>query len=83
MKVGDKVTARIRMLDDLRDEGMGMQVCADKGDILIIRKISEYTKNRFYVSHVDVLDRAFIADMNELELAPNEPEVSDANRENN
>lgn len=37
--VGSKVKAAVRMENDLRDDGMGVTLCADKGDILVVHEI--------------------------------------------
>ena len=39
IQVGSKVKAAVKMENDLRDEGMGVIHCANKGDILIIHDI--------------------------------------------
>ena len=81
MEIGDKVTAKIDLLSDMRDEGMGMQLCANKGDELIVRGKSEYSDTRFHVSRPNC-DYIFCADDYELELAASEnaqKEVKDGN----
>ena len=68
LKVGQKVKAKIDLIEDLRDEGMGINRCARAGAELYVREISPYTKDRYYVSHDGVLDSSFAADINELEV---------------
>jgi hypothetical protein len=38
--VGQRVRAKIDMLNDLREDGMGVERCASKGEELIVRKES-------------------------------------------
>lgn len=65
--VGQRVRAKIEMLDDLTDEGMGLQCCAKKGDELIIRRISSGYRNYIAVSHEHITDRAFCVAADEIE----------------
>ena len=70
--VGDKVRAKVAMWNDLRDDGMGVQHCASRGDILVIRRISPSIVNCLIVSHEDVTDgRGFCAAPNEVERIVN------------
>lgn len=39
VKVGGKVKAAVQMDNDMRDEGMGLIHCANKGDTLVIHAI--------------------------------------------
>ena len=39
VKVGGKVKAAVQMDSDMRDEGMGLIHCANKGDTLVIHAI--------------------------------------------
>jgi len=39
VKVGGTVKALVQMENDLRDEGMGVTLCAEKGDILDVHEI--------------------------------------------
>ena len=64
-EVGDRVKAKIDMVSDLRDAGMGVELCARQGDILVIRRVTNYA--RLAVSHEQVTDRAFIAGPEEIE----------------
>lgn len=66
MKVGDKVTAKIDLLSDMRDEGFGMHLCAEEGEELIIRGKSKYSDTCFHVSRPNS-DYIFCADDYELE----------------
>lgn len=63
--IGQKVKAKITMTNDLRDAGMGVEVCAYAGDELIIRE--DRGNGRFAVSHEDITDNSFIATDGELE----------------
>jgi hypothetical protein len=67
MNIGDKVIAKIEMVNDLRDEGMDIELCAHAGDELIIRGKSQFDENVFYVSHEHILNRSFCASADELE----------------
>ena len=64
-EVGQKVRAKIDMTNDLREDGMGVEHCASKGDELIVRRVTAY--GGFAVSHEHITDRAFIATADELE----------------
>jgi hypothetical protein len=64
-EVGQKVRAKIDMTNDLREDGMGVEHCASKGDELIVRRVTDY--GSFAVSHEHITDRAFIATADELE----------------
>lgn len=57
--VGEKVVALVRMENDLRDDGMGVEHCASKGDVLIVRKVSFGYLHCIAVSHEHITDRAF------------------------
>lgn len=61
---GQKVKAKIQLENDLRDDGMGIELCAKQGDILIIRGVRE---KWYAVSHEHITDRAFNASHDELE----------------
>lgn len=39
VSVGGKVKAAIRMENDMRDEGLGVILCAEKGDELVVKEI--------------------------------------------
>lgn len=65
--VDDKVTALIRMDNDLREDGMGIEHCASKGDTLVVRKVSFGFLNCISVSHEHITDRAFCVAPNEIE----------------
>lgn len=64
-EVGQKVRAKIDLTNDLREDGMGVEHCASKGDELIVRRVTDY--GSFAVSHEHITDRAFIATADELE----------------
>lgn len=63
--VGQKVKAKICLVDDYTEDGLGSLVCANAGDALIIRKVRGH--GRFEVSHEHITDRSFIATDGELE----------------
>ena len=68
-KVGDRVKAKIDMLDCLIDiGGPPNAIYATRGDELIIRKVHE---NGFSVSHDGVLDKTFGVNSDEIEIMPN------------
>lgn len=64
--VGDRVVALIKMIEDLRDDGLGVYLCADKGDELIVRGVSFGYLNCIAVSHEHITDRAFCVAPNEI-----------------
>ena len=67
--VGDRVRAKIDMLDDLRDDGMGISLCASKGEELIVRSIRVYPdKVYLHVSHEHITDRSFSVTPDEIDL---------------
>lgn len=66
--LGQRVRALVDMDNDLSDVGLGVQRCANKGDLLVVRRISPGIVNSVIVSHEDVTDRAFCASPDELEL---------------
>lgn len=67
--VGDRVRAKIDMIDDLRDDGLGCYVCANKGEELIVRRISVYgDKVYIAVSHEHITDRDFGVAPDEIDL---------------
>jgi len=65
--VGQRVRAKIEMLDDLTDEGMGLQCCAKKGDELIVRRIGSGYRYCIAVSHEHITDCAFCVAVDEIE----------------
>ena len=69
--VGQKVCATVTMENDLTDDGMGIQLCANRGDTLIVRKVSSGYLNCISVSHEGVTDRAFCCAPNEIEPISN------------
>lgn len=66
-EIGQKVKATIDMFQDLREDGLGHWRVAKKGDILVIRELSQYRDNSYAVSHENVTNSAFMADDTELE----------------
>ncbi len=67
LNVGDKVRAKIDLIDDLREDGLGCYICAKAGETLVVRGMSEYFPERYKVSHEHITDRYFFADLAELE----------------
>lgn len=68
LKTGQKSVAKIRMINDLSEDGLGISCCANKGDELVIRKILSVIcgKQNYAVSHENVTDSAFCAFHDEL-----------------
>jgi hypothetical protein len=65
--VGDRVRALVACDNDLTDDGMGIEHCAQRGDVLIVRRFSS-VPGRLVVSHEDVTDgRGFLVDPHEVE----------------
>jgi len=64
--VGDRVVALIDMINDLRSDGMGVELCARNGDELIVRSVSFGYLNCIAVSHEHITDRAFCVAPNEI-----------------
>ena len=63
IKLGGKVFAAVRMENDMRDEGLGVILCADKGEELIVKEIKR--NNLLVVSRSnDGYD--FICGLNEI-----------------
>lgn len=71
--IGQRVRALVHMENDLRDDGMGIEHCASKGDVLVVRRISGGIVNSVIVSHEHITDRSFCAAPGELELIPEDP----------
>jgi len=65
--VGQRVRAKVEMLNDLREDGMGVEHCASAGDELIVRKVSSGFLNCISVSHEHITDRAFCVAVDEIE----------------
>ena len=65
--VGQKVQAKVELLCDLTDIGCGVQCYAQRGDILIVRKVSSGFLNCISVSHENVTNSTFCAAPNELD----------------
>ena len=66
--IGDMVVALVDLVNDLRDEGMGVQCCAHKGDELVVRKVYFGFLNCISVSHAHVTDRSFCVAPNEISI---------------
>lgn len=49
--LGQKVIAKIQMVSDLRDHGMGLEICAEAGEMLEIKEVQGYGR---YVVKNDV-----------------------------
>jgi len=64
--VGDAVTALIDMENDLTDDGMGVELCARKGEALIVRRVAFGYLNCISVSHPQITDRAFCVAPHEI-----------------
>lgn len=63
--IGQKVNARIDLLDDLTEEGFGLCVCARRGDELVVRRITEH--GNICVSHEQITDRSFVVTPSEID----------------
>lgn len=62
--IGQLVNARKRLINDLREDGMGIEICCERGDDLYVREI----KNGYIlVSHYGILDRSFCVDIEEID----------------
>jgi hypothetical protein len=73
-QVGQEVRAKIPLIDDLTDHGMGKQLCAEAGELLVVRYISP-TGRTLHLSHPHVTDRAFIASPEEVEAVKSPMEL--------
>jgi hypothetical protein len=67
--VGDRVVALVNMENDLTCDGMGVELCASKGEELIVRRVSFGYLNCIAVSHEHVTDRAFCVAPDEIAKA--------------
>lgn len=67
--VGQKVVALVDMLNDLTDDGMGIEHCASKGETLVVRHVDSGYRNCISVSHEHITDRAFCVAPNEIAAA--------------
>ena len=65
--VGQRVRAKVDMLNDLTCDGMAVEHCASKGEELIVRKVSSGYRNCIAVSHEHITDRAFCVAVDEIE----------------
>lgn len=69
--VGQRVRALVDMENDLTEDGMGVEQCASKGDVLVVRRVGSGYLNCIAVSHEYITDgRAFCAAPTELEAIP-------------
>lgn len=66
--VGQKVKCLIDMESDCRDEGAGIQILAKKGEILVVRKITNSEFTPIQISHETITDRSFGVRASEIEL---------------
>ena len=64
--VGDQVVALVTMTNDLTADGLGVQLCANKGNVLIVRNVSFGYMNCIAVSHKHITDRSFCVSPNEI-----------------
>lgn len=64
-EVGQKVNARIDLIEDLTEDGLGVCVCAKRGEELVVRRISE--SGRICVSHEHITDRSFTVTTEEID----------------
>lgn len=69
--VGQKVRAKITMINDLTHDGMGRELCAERNDTLIVRQVGSGYLNCISVSHEHITDRAFCCAPDEIELISN------------
>jgi hypothetical protein len=65
--VGDKVVTLVECENDLTDDGMGVELCARKGETLVVRRVSFGYLNCIAVSHEHITDRAFCVSPDEIE----------------
>jgi hypothetical protein len=68
--VGQKVNARIQLVNDLTCDGMGVEVCANRGDELIVRRIINRPDDSatIVVSHEYITDgRGFCVAVDEID----------------
>ena len=70
IEIGAKVKVTVDCWDDLRDDGMGMSLCAGRGEVLVVRGHSTFMEGRLFVSHEHITDRSFTVDPGEYELLP-------------
>lgn len=74
--VGQRVRAKIDMVNNMREDGMGIELCANAGDELIVRRLSGPFIS---VSHEYVVDRSFSVTVEEIEpvhtAPPAQPDV--------
>lgn len=66
--IGSRIRVTVDCENDLRDAGMGVELCASKGEELIVRGHSPYNAGRIYVSHEHITDRSFAVNQDEYEV---------------
>jgi len=66
-QVEQRVRAKITLENDLTDDGMGIQLCASRGDELIVRQVRHGYRNCIAVSHEHITDNAFCVALDEIE----------------
>ncbi len=66
--VGQSVRCLIQMESDLREDGLGVEICATKGQIVIVRSFTK--SGRIAVSHAHITDRSFTVSADEIEAVP-------------
>lgn len=67
--IGTRIRVTVICENDLRDAGMGVEVCARRGEVLIVRGHSPFSESTIYVSHEHITDRSFAVYEGEYELA--------------
>lgn len=65
--VGDRVRAKIDLDSDDRDQGMGIQRYASRGDELIVRGLREGSR-WISVAHEEITGRSFLVEPDEIEV---------------
>lgn len=68
--IGQRVRANISMVNDLTEEGLGVQHCCRVGDELIVRSLGSGYRNFIHVSHEDVPESAFCCAPDEIAPIP-------------
>jgi hypothetical protein len=67
VKIGDKVKLKHDIIETACGEHPNL-LYAKSGEILVIRKFSELSKDLLYISHEDRLDNSFSVFLNEIEV---------------
>ena len=70
--VGDTVISLFEMTSDLREDGMGIQLCARAGEKLVIRKVCRNNSGEMYyhVSRTAVEQSIFTVEHHEIKAEP-------------